>query len=150
MLPRTVASSLSVFFESELKPNIVTPIFYNNAIEDRFFSFVSFSAFVDQAFYSSNQITLELSTWSIYDWIHSGVPMYEMNDNNKTKRLTYIVFKKHHGRYKILYKDEAPGREIHYRSGKDSILWGTGNKKTITEGDLINIFPSSVKRLIFK
>ncbi|MBB1287024.1 hypothetical protein HRH25_21755 [Flavisolibacter sp. BT320] len=135
------------FFAEKLVGKNNNEIFYSPALEDRFFSYVSYSVFVDAAFYSKNQSITQLASWSIHDWIYSGVPMH---DEDKERILKRIKFKKYGGSYLIVNNDTEPGRRVKYGASSDLMLIGSGDKKTIVEEDLTNIFPPSVKRLIFR
>ncbi|QIL40573.1 hypothetical protein G7074_15645 [Pedobacter sp. HDW13] len=147
IIPRAIYKDHRGFFDKQLTGNNPNAVFYEPLDSDRFFSYVSFTVFVDGAFYNQNQSTEELRTWSIFDWLHSGIPIYE---SNKGKKIKIITFKKNSGRYKIVPAGTVPGRQVNYKISSDLLLIGNGDRKTILEEDLTNIFPPSVKRLVFR
>jgi len=147
IIPRVIYKDYRGFFDKQLSGNNPNTVFYEPLDSDRFFSYVSFTVFVDGAFYNQNQSTEELRTWSIFDWLHSGIPIYE---SDKEKKMKIITFKKNSGRYKIAPAGTIPSRQVKYSLSSDLLLIGSGDAKTILEEDLTNIFPPSVKRLIFR
>lgn len=145
VLPRTSAPLLSGYFEGSLADSRNTPAFYDPEPSDRTFSFVQFSVVADAAYYKRNLSTAELASWSVYDWVNSGIAMYDKE--NKQKELKYIVFKKYAGRYEI--RDGTSDHpNVYYNTG--SFRLRSRKPKVIYKKDLADIFPSATQRLIFK
>ncbi|MBO9154141.1 hypothetical protein ACFOTA_18140 [Chitinophaga sp. GCM10012297] len=147
IVPRSIETTESIkdFFQGSLSGHVATKSFYKTNLSDRYFSYVSYTVIVDDVSYDKHQATRELSTWSVYDWVNSGIPVYE-----EEKQLRFIVFKKHHGRYSINYNGEEAGRTVRYQQYPQNMLSGSGRNKSISEEDLTSIFPNAVKRLVYK
>ena len=148
---RSNDSTIYNFFLKGMKSSTNPMFFTNGASPDVTpFSFISYSVHFNGYNYNTRILLPELNSWSVYDWIHSGVDIPGMEGNKK--RIDKIIFEFHPSRLKVVPTNSSTGveYEVEYKINQDFIFLYTGSKKRIKESDLRYIHPSSVRRMKFK
>lgn len=150
---RTNVKSINKFLNESLEDGITNSYYYYIDKNDKFFSYVSFTANINGLAYGCKEPGPEAGSWSVYDWVHSGIPFYK-NDAGETKHVKSISFRGKpfnlfSKKFKVVDSLQVKNWIIHYHMSGEQFIeqaYKSGSR-TISEKDLINIFPASVYRI---